>query len=601
MRVEKKERHTFDDLQRLDNITALKLLMYMNEYIDRYNIRRLRYRYNHEDLLNADFDYAFNLWLSLDYVNKNGQSMIDSMINDKMGDLTSEEINLLMMKRESYLSLYRVESYSENLVCLEDLVLNEKIYFWKLDDILELNQGDYFAGRLIWYKDQMLNIGQYKSIEPECSAPMIYSINQKYKFLVDNVEMYSKRYYLKKHSFAVYSIIFEIEDEFLKRKKDIKVEEELKSFRYYLSINRGLSEKTIGAYDLNLRNLYKHTLRNRYKTLNEITEDSIYEYLICACINQKCSIGKLRSTLLSLRHYISHIELLGLGSSEYEVLRELCKERNYFDEIYERLGDRGEKLQLSYLLDEDGESASMSKEWKDEWAMPVVKRMKKEPILLAEINEFMRDLSNGFYKYKSRKIDLETIEDENQSRKIIIYENFSRHMGWVNIDYEDRIIFDTHRFDLFKSKTIGARVVEFVVFLWFDFNWDRLASGIVNYDPMEYSERHRYLEHLLGLPIGIEKDFDQWRLGMNRDEYKFVKTGFKIYKSKIFIPFVINCFYDLGLIKLGQRKENIALEWLHGLNIQTIMLTKLGREVLYYLLLKGKRIEDEKKIVYLDL
>lgn len=593
MNLDRKEKHTFDDLQRLDNITALKLLMYMNEYIDKYNVRKLRHKYGHEDLLNADFDYAFNLWLSLDYVNNQGQSMIDSMIKDKMRDLTSEEINLLMMKRESYLSIYRVEKSLGNMIYLEDLFLEEQICFVKTENMPEINIGDYFAGRLIWYRDQVLNIGQYKKISEECIEAMIYSIEQKYKFFLENVEMYSKRYYLKRHSFAIYSVIFEIEDQFLKRKQDLKVEAELKSFRFYLAINRNLSEQTIKKYDANLRDFYKHTLRKYYRTLNQITEEVIYEYLIYVCINQKISIGQLRSTLVSMRHYIRHIEILNIGDANYDSLLELCKERNYFGEIYANIGAHGNDIQLSYI--ENKETV-----WNDEWAMPVVKRLVDTPSLILDLEKFVIKVSNGKYSYKSRKFDIELIDDYEKAKRYVIYENFCKKMDWIRVNYDDKVSFDKNKFDLFMKKSVGTKIIEFVMFLWFDFNWEKLSMSSNSYDPLEYSERHRYLEHLLELPVGHEKDFDQWRLGMNKDEYKFVKTGFKIYKSKIFIPFILGCFSDLGLVELGERKDNIAIEWLHGLNIQTISLTRLGREMLYYLMLKERHIDSEKKIVYLD-
>lgn len=596
MKLEIKEKPSIDNLQRLDNITSLKLLMHMNEYIEKYKISNIRERHVHENILNADFDYAFNIWLSLDYVDSKGKSMIDAMINEKIGDLTADEINILMVKRESYLSLYKVISQDEYFIELKDVLLEETLILTKNQSIDKFKVNDIFMGRIIQYKNITLSIGDVKLIDEDIVKQVNYSINLKYNFLEKNINKYSKKYYFKKHSYSLYCLVFEAIDLRRKTKLDLLVMNELKEFRTYISLSKGYDTKTLDRYEHCLEDLYKHSVRKHNLTLENLASDMVYKYLIYLCNSKNVAINVLKSYLITFRRFAKYLkEIKRIDEIICNDIIKTCDSREYFQEIYISGKYRGNKNQISFFKEEN--NVSHFKIYDENLALPNLQNISKPSLLASEFELFINRIKSHELKYKNRKLNFEEMEFEDiKNKKMIMYDDFSRFYDLFYVNYDDQVIFKDKLYEFLNLRN-SDKLILFLKFIWFDFNWKKLAETTEKYDEIEFRYRHKYLEHLVELQVNRDYDFDHWRLGIHRDDYKFVNTGFKIYKSKVFIPFIMYWFNDLGLINLKLKEKTSKLEIAYGLDINLLSITDLGREVMYYLILKESQLKLDRKVI----
>lgn len=578
-----------DDIQRLDNITALKLLMYVNEYMEKETIKILRDKSVPKEVKSGDYDYAFNVWLSMDYVDEKGKSLIEYMLQDKRRELTPDEVAILAIKKESYTSIYQVVSQDFTNTLVVDLLLNKKLTIESFEIPHMVSEGDVFIARFANFHDYVINIGEVEMLYTAYVENILEAIQNQYRFMVKNLENYTMENYLKRHSYSMYCIV---QDVLHYRKQDVlmeRIERELKRFDTYLKQSDTISEQRRIQYQKNLREFHEKELKEVYRTLEDIHAEAVYKFMIGMSSCYAYSLEQIRSQLQTFEHFAEYLYHDGkIGMNEYAKILKICKEKdqfyefNHYYQIY--IGKYAKNIFNDMELKAKIPSNSLTY-----FELVEVQKIKEPFELDRQFQKYMENVSKMKLQHNLQPLNL-----SDEKYELIFFE-FAKHFKLIEVNEHQRVLL-TNFYSKYKHSLPRERFVLWVEFLWNYLNWNQLVQGGIKME-LEYKNRQRYLYSLVQLESEVDYDFDKWRLGIGREDFSILNTGFKIYKSKIFIPYMVYYFQDLGLLTLEIKENASMMEKLHGLDILRFSITALGKEVMYYLLIRNKMEEAESKVI----
>lgn len=588
-------RLSHDDIQRLDNITALKLLMYLNEFLEKDSIKILRDKYISKKTMDADFEYAFNSWLSMDYIDEKGKTLIDYMIFEKKQELTPDEVNILIAKRESYMSIYEVKSGDFDSMVVIDKLLHKsfKIDSGELPQIVA--KGDVFLARLMVFNDYVLNVGDVEIIHKSYLDRMIEEINKQYRFIYRNIKEYSMQYYLKKHSYSVYCIVHEILHTIKHEELQKKAIYEIESFKLYLSKKGIYSVEKIERYAFYLMKFQEKELNEHYISLEELNADYIYKFLIGISSCYSYNLEEITAMLELFKIYGEYLYFLGIISQdEYIKIYTRCNEKDEyynFNNYFKMYINRYQKN----LFNDMTQNFKMIVDTFSYLELAEVQKIDSEFILFEKFEDYIENKYGKRFTHRNLIKTKEYEKDIKKEKYELLFEYFAKNLELINLN-EDSNFEITELYLKYKAAKPKEKFIVWVEYIWNKFDWTKLVPSNSKIE-FEQKNKNKYLTSLTQLEVNIKYDFDKWRLGIGRENFSILNTGFKIYKSKIFIPYILYFFEDLGLVELDIRGNSSDIEKLHGLDITKFAVTNLGKEVMYYLIIRTKVEIEEKKIV----
>ena len=262
--------YDYSYIERLDNSVTKKLVNYINKdpdidyiFINKKGIFPL--------IENPNFRLPYTMWLCCDYKDGDNNYYIDKLIADDK-NLTKDEVSILMDKKDSYVSIFRIKAIKGLKTIVFDHILKKE---YILEDYFHSNSikiNDFIIGRIGKLLGKNKLIGEInfvnKSVLNNILRLIIKDLNTKnIKHTKDS--MFN---YLKNESLSVYSYYLKSSLDYLEGSEDYlpPIYSELESFKGYL--NNKKDPLTIDSY---LKALWE--INGFYLNQKNIEFDEIYK------------------------------------------------------------------------------------------------------------------------------------------------------------------------------------------------------------------------------------------------------------------------------------------------------------------------------------
>lgn len=271
----------FNAIKRLDNSVTKKLIQYINSdrNLDEIFIN-LRSKY--PLIENSNFRLPYIMWLCCDYKDKDNLTYIDKLIAHDT-TLTPQEISILLDKKDSYVSIFRVKSTKGLKTNVFDHILKKG---YQLDEYFQqgvVTKGDFIIGRVGNVLGSRMFLGEINFVNKSTLNIILRLILKDYNTKNQNHTESGLYQYLKNENLSVYSYylkasldLLEGSDEYLP-----PIYSELETFQEYLNIKRDsdvVHNYIKALWELN--NFYLHNKNIDFMKINEMDIVDFFDYAI---------------------------------------------------------------------------------------------------------------------------------------------------------------------------------------------------------------------------------------------------------------------------------------------------------------------------------
>lgn len=271
----------FNAIKRLDNSVTKKLIQYINSdrNLDEIFIN-LRSKY--PLIENSNFRLPYIMWLCCDYKDKDNLTYIDKLIAHD-ATLTPQEISILLDKKDSYVSIFRVKSTKGLKTNVFDHILKKG---YQLDEYFQqgvVTKGDFIIGRVGNVLGSRMFLGEINFVNKSTLNIILRLILKDYNTKNQNHTESGLYQYLKNENLSVYSYylkasldLLEGSDEYLP-----PIYSELETFQEYLNTKRDsdvVHNYVKALWELN--NFYLHNKNIDFMKINEMDIVDFFDYAI---------------------------------------------------------------------------------------------------------------------------------------------------------------------------------------------------------------------------------------------------------------------------------------------------------------------------------
>ncbi|NLY45293.1 MAG: hypothetical protein GX053_04805 [Tissierella sp.] len=322
------QNQSFKDIMKLEIDVTNKLLEYMHAKIDLINVLEelnLDYTFIQDERNNL----AFNIWLSVDYIGKDGKTFIQKFLSDESSHLSKVERDILGEKSKSHVSLFEIMSFENGSVLLKDVLVNEehKVLEPNINNVIQTGEFLFTRiGDVLNHKIFMGDINYVPSTVKDLFLEELlvdYNIARKDQGNITMVE------YLKKHSLDLYKLYNESLINAIDAEGDINsyLFDELDEFEVFL-LNRykGMAVK---KHISNLTNIFEYALADDDMTLYDIDQIEYHQFFVEAIEDGFItSQDELNSYITTIKYYLQYLSMADPYYKEfYSEILDVSKDR----------------------------------------------------------------------------------------------------------------------------------------------------------------------------------------------------------------------------------------------------------------------------------
>lgn len=321
------QNQSFKDIMKLEIDVTNKLLTYMHSKVDIIDVL---------DKLDIDLDLydernnlAFNIWLSVDYIDEDGKSFIDKLLIDKSQYLTKLEREVLQEKSSSFVSLFEILSFEDKTVLLKD-ILNDIEY-----EVLEpsihnvIEAGEFLFTRIGNVLGNFVFMGDINYVPSSVKDRFLEELLVDFNLIRKDNPNLSMIDYLKNYALNLYQIYNDSLIDIIESSGDMSTffYDELDEFETFLLTK--YKDITVKKFLTNLSNIFEYALADNDMTLSNIDRidlSSLFnEAIDDDFINSQEELNSYITTLKAYLHYLS------MRDSKYEYsysqILEISKDR----------------------------------------------------------------------------------------------------------------------------------------------------------------------------------------------------------------------------------------------------------------------------------
>lgn len=318
----------FEELRRLETSATSKLLIYMEENVDRDKILEkidFLYPYFQDDSNRL----AVDLWLSMDYTPDSGIKYIDSFLLENKSSLNEVEKQILFNRMESYVSLFEIIDYDGEYMIVKDLLQNEISRIWEPLLPKVISEGEIILGRIGKLIDEYSFIGNMNYLPITVKSMFMESIFIDLNLIRRIDSNITIKNYLKENTLTLYRIYGDCILDAIDNNEDIIsiLYDELDEFELYL---QGKNHNVvIGKYISNLIDFFEYYLIEEDLTLYDLDQLD-FEVFFNQAIDEGfiASQDSLNSYISTLKKYLLFLSTIYVEYKEsYLQLLEISKNR----------------------------------------------------------------------------------------------------------------------------------------------------------------------------------------------------------------------------------------------------------------------------------
>lgn len=539
---------TYKELQKIEISATKKLLNYISMKIQNENLLdELEFYY--PDFSESIYRLAFNIWLSIDYINMDGKTFIEKLLEENTIKLSPEERQVLIERNKSSISLFEILFADGEYIKVLDLLRKETYDLWEPELSGVLSIGDYIFARTGNLMGHMTFIGDISYLPPSMKQPFIREVFVDFnKLRMENPNLTMEEYQ-KKHSMNLYRIYTDCVFDAMDMDEDIIsiLYDEIDEFEAYLQLKE--QGYNIKKHLSNLMEFFEYYLVDDDLTLydcdlidfNIFFEDAINNGFIKSQEDLNSYISTFKNYLryLSFKNESyreSYNEILDISKRRFEFMNELNSTKYPFKinkGISDLIVDILNKDSISLLLDYD------------KFILYVLDR----PLELTEKNKFIKKKNlleiNNMLEY-STSVDKKAI-GQKDFPIIDLFYKFSLSLNLLSI--EDNMLTITNIGNNYLRLKDEEKFTLFFQYIWSD-EFMQEVTAIDNTNKL-YKLKKDLVDLLYSLEVRRKYEISQL-IGRVENLPKFF---FKYYEYLQYLGIIIcNLYpnYEMKLTSLGK-------------------------------------------------
>lgn len=558
------QNQSFKDIMKLEIDVTNKLLKYMHNKIDIMDILD-ELNLNHTFIQDERNNLAFNIWLSVDYIDKDGKTFIEKFLSDKSSPLSKIERDILTEKAKSHVSLFEIISFENGSVLLKDVLVNEehKVLEPNINNVIEA--GEFLFTRIGDVLNYKIFMGDINYVPSTVKDLFLEELLVDYNMVRKDEGNIAMVDYLKKHSLELYKIYNESLINAIDTDGDINsyLFDELDEFEIFLlNKYKGLAVK---KHLTNLTNIFEYALADSDMTLYDIDQLEYEEFFTLAIEDGFItSHEELNSYITSVKYYLQYLSMTDPYYKEF-YLEILDVSKNRFQYM--------NKIDINNSLNLDKNIASMVNFNLNDLSLDV----------LLDYDKFILYISDTDIKLTSA--------NKHIRRKDLIQLNELFEIYFpIGTKTPNQIDFPFINFYFYASLNVGATEIE-------DNNLVLTNKGL---SILRLSDEEKYA---LLLQYLFSKDFIKNGLNnscdsIDNDWEEFIKNISNLNFNKQYLLDAYLKEFDI-LFNYHYYLEHFGLVKTHFKTDTLVEVSSLGKKVFNYLLQKNSVVHDAE-IIKLD-
>lgn len=312
---------TYKQIQKIDKTATKKLLKYISEEIQYESILdTLEFFY--PDFGEQKYTIAFNVWISIDFIGRNGKTFIEKFLEEKSDILTPQEREILIQRNKSNVSLFEVINTHKEFIEVQDLLQNKIYKLLEPELASNMSIGDFAFARIGNLLGHYTFIGDISHLPSSVKPMFLEEVFFDFNHLRLKLPSLTIKEYLKKYSINLYKIYTNCVLEAIEMDEDIFsiFYDELDEFEAYLKLK--LPKTAVKKYISNLMDFFEYYLADEDLTLYDLDKIDFHAFFKNA-IEDGFIISQddLNSYITTFKNYLG---FLSNRDSEYkEIYKEL--------------------------------------------------------------------------------------------------------------------------------------------------------------------------------------------------------------------------------------------------------------------------------------
>lgn len=315
------EDFTYKQIQKIDKSATKKLLKYISKEIQDENILdKLEFFY--PDFGEQRHTLALNVWISIDFMGKDGKTFIEKFLEEKSSSLTEQEKEILIERNKSNISLFEILDTNGERIKVMDLLQNKSYDLWDPNLASTISIGDFALARVGNLLGHFAFIGDISYLPASIKSMFLEEIFIDFNRLRLTLQSLTMKQYLKKYSINLYKIYTNCIFEAMEMDDDIVsvLYDELDEFEAYLGLK--FPKTMIKKYIANLMDFFEYYLADEDLTLYDLDQVD-FHYFFKDAIEDGFIVSQedLNSYIATFKNYLG---FLSNKDSDYkEVYKEL--------------------------------------------------------------------------------------------------------------------------------------------------------------------------------------------------------------------------------------------------------------------------------------
>lgn len=358
----------FNKIQKIEMSATKKLLTYISEEIDIENVlKEVNFKYPY--FQDENNKLAFNVWLSIDYIGRDGKTFIEKFLEDKSNSLTPLEREILIEKNNSHISLLEIVEYEKEYIIVKD-ILQDKILRLREPDLHEvIEEGEFILTRVGKVIDNLCIIGDINYLPSSVKSMFMEDLLMDFNLIRKDHPNLIIKDYLKKYAMNLYKIYNDCILNAIEIDEDMNnyLYDELDEFEGYLQ--NKTNSLGIKKHISNLIDFFEYYLADEDLTLYDLN-DFDFRYFFKEAIKDGFinSPDELNSYIDTFKKYIlflnnktshyreAHLELLDISENRFQYMNQL--RNSNFPFIIDRvisseIGMSLNEKAISFIMDYD--------------------------------------------------------------------------------------------------------------------------------------------------------------------------------------------------------------------------------------------------------
>lgn len=325
----------YKEIKKIEAKITKQLFKFINKSIDIENIlEKVDFIYPY--LNNESSRLAFNLWLSMDYIDYKGKTFIQRFLEENSFSLTKLEKQILKEKSSSRMSIFKIIKYQDDYIYIRDMLDKEEYQVWESSLVNNLYKDEYLLARIGKISGLYNFIGEVNYLPISKKSIFVNKILKDFNKIRIEYPLLTMTEYFKKYSLNIYKLYSEFILEDMNIVEDIHLIlfSELEDFESYL-ISKDKSS-SIQKHLSNLINIFEYYLSDYNISLEDLNQINIEDFFTNAMkdkfINSQDELNSYISTLKLYLFFLSnkdksyrqsYLEILDISENRFYYMNKL--------------------------------------------------------------------------------------------------------------------------------------------------------------------------------------------------------------------------------------------------------------------------------------